>query len=577
MQAFLDKLRRQVRDERAAAWREVNEVWSKPIHERVADGYAIEGVEVVGDGRAGRIALRCARNRSRFREGDVLCLNRQGPEERPSYNVRLEEDSGTELAITLYDGAFPASELAKEPEGWVLDQGYIDLADHILEAIAELGDTTIGRERVLPILMGRRQPQTDTARFERGLEYGEAAGLNPEQSEALALGFSTDSVFLIQGPPGTGKTRVLAHLAALLVEEGERVLLTAFTHRALNNALNTLEAIAPLTPAVKIGDPSRADDLRVENYASFSSSPVAQMDRGYVVGATPYATRTQRLRGVEFDTVIVDEASQITVPLATMAMLAGSRYVFFGDHKQLPPVLISRPPDRAAESSIFGLLAERGFDVMLEGTYRLSTELADWPSRRFYQGRLKPVGQAASRRLELSRLTGRYAEALRPDRPKVFIDLGHRNSTTRSTIEAGAVADLIVALLEGGVAPAEIGVITPYRAQAREIRTLVQGAGRAHTAAREIVIDTVDRMQGQERDVIVLSLTTSSPAFALRLADFYVQPERLNVAVTRARKKLIVVGSSHLFGVRPEDPALEHGLELLEDLVQSCDYYSATP
>jgi DNA replication ATP-dependent helicase Dna2 len=117
-----------------------------------------------------------------------------------------------------------------------------------------------------------------------------------------------------------------------------------------------------------------------------------------------------------------------------------------------------------------------------------------------------------------------------------------------------------------------MAVVTPYRAQAREIRTLLAQAVDGPGAVRQIVIDTVERMQGQERDLIFLSLTTSNPAFALNLADFFYQPERLNVAVTRARSKLIIVGSTNLFQTQPEEPELQEAIALLEDLVKSCDY-----
>jgi DNA replication ATP-dependent helicase Dna2 len=128
----------------------------------------------------------------------------------------------------------------------------------------------------------------------------------------------------------------------------------------------------------------------------------------------------------------------------------------------------------------------------------------------------------------------------------VFVDLRHRNATTSSMAEASLICDLIAELLACGVKPDEIGVVTPYRAQARTIRNLLHSMPPDSEQRRKIIVDTVERMQGQERDVILLSLTTSNPAFAAGIADFFLQPERLNVAITRARVKLIIVGSSHL-------------------------------
>jgi DNA replication ATP-dependent helicase Dna2 len=330
---FLLRLRRFVLDERDAQRQQIEKEWSKPVAERVADGLAIEGVQIVGLTPRGEIRLTCTRNQSRFREGDVLCLDRGNPFFQPSVIGTLEADDETELLVQPIDENADLRILEQERGGWVLDQGYQDLSHYVLEALAEAGDTLVGVQRILPLLMGLANSQTDIERYHHALEQAEEIGLNYDQGEAFAQAYATDLTWLIQGPPGTGKTRVLAHLAERLVEDGERVLVTAFTHRAINNALNTFARVALDVPAAKIGLPRRADDLRgVENYPYFNLSPMAEMDKGYVIGATPFALRTRRLNGVEFDTVIFDEASQITLPLAVMGMLAGKRYIFFGDH-----------------------------------------------------------------------------------------------------------------------------------------------------------------------------------------------------------------------------------------------------
>lgn len=571
---FLQRLRHFVLAERDAQRQQIEKVWAKPLAERVADGLAIEGLRFVGLTFDGLLELACDRNQSRFREGDTLCLSRGSPFFQPNVNVTLEMDDETRLLAFCDDPkSFDLNLLFQSPAGWILDQGYLDLSHYALDALTEVGDTFIGVQRILPLLMGSAHPQTDMARYQRALERSDSLGLNFDQSEAFAQAYATDLAWLVQGPPGTGKTRVLAHLAELLVEDGERVLITAFTHRAVNNALNTLARVAPDVPVVKIGLPHRADDLHgVENYRYFNQSPMAEMGQGYVLGATPFATRTKRLSGVEFDTIIFDEASQITLPLAVMGMLAGKRYIFFGDQKQLPPVLTRRYSGEAFRASVFEVLADRGIETMLTETYRLNQELLAWPSATFYGGKLRPASEAvARRRLDLS-LAGRLTEVLDPQHPKVFLDLQHRNATTRNHKEAGVVADLLLALLESGLPPWEVGVVTPYRAQSREIRTLLRAALPDAETRGHIVIDTVERMQGQEREAVIVSLTTSNPTFAAHLAEFFFQPERFNVAVTRPRSKLIIVGSRHVLNAQPDDPDQQAAVAIFRDLVSSCSY-----
>ncbi|MCA9935043.1 MAG: AAA family ATPase [Anaerolineales bacterium] len=573
MAAFLKGMRDLILTETAAQRRQIHAQWAKPLPARVADGYAIENVRLVDIRPNGQIELACTRNQSRFRPGDILNLNRSNPFFQPNITVSLDEDEETRLIVSSdfpieWDKAF------QEREGWVLDIDFLDLSSYVIGALAQAGDSLVGRTRILPLLMGYSQARIDSVLYGRGLEMGEALGLNYTQSESLANAYAADRAFLVQGPPGTGKTRVLATLARALVSDGERVLVTAFTHRAINNALNALVKQEPDIPAIKVGQPARADDLQVKNYDTFHESPLAEMSGGYVMGATPFATQTKRLGGVEFDTVIFDEASQITLPLAVMGMLAGQKYIFFGDQKQLPPVLTTRFTGGAFRDSVFGALTDRGFDDMLTETYRLNTTLTEWPSRHFYEGMLVSTPVAANRRIDYPTPPTRLAHILDPDEPKVFWDLAHHGNRAYSRKEAYAVVDLITAVLETGFPANEIGVVAPYRAQGRLIRNLLREHVPDTAVRRHIITDTVERMQGQERDLIILTLTTSNPGFAAAIADFFFQPERLNVAVTRPRKKLIIVGSRHVLRAQSADPDLQATIDLLADLLESCTYFA---
>lgn len=572
MATFLKGLRDLVLKETAVQRQQIHNQWMKPLPARVADGYAIENVRLVEVRPNGQIELACTRNQSRFRPGDILNLNRNNPFFQPNIMVSLDEDEETRLVVSTeapieWDKAFQGK------EGWVLDIDFLDLSGYILGALAQAGDSLVGRERILPLLMGDSRPGSiDPSLYARGLDMGEALGLNYDQSHALANAYATNLAHLVQGPPGTGKTRVLATLARALVSDGERVLITAFTHRAINNALNALVKQDPDAAAIKVGQAARADDLLVKNYESFHESPLAELSSGYVVGATPFATQTRRLERVEFDTVIFDEASQITLPLAVMGMLAGQKYIFFGDQKQLPPVLTTRYTGGAFRESVFGYLTDRGFDDMLTETFRLNDVLAGWPSRQFYDEMLVPASTVANRRIVYPMPPGRLSNILDPDEPKVFWDLAHHNNTVYSHKEAYAAVDLITALLECGFPAEEIGVVAPYRAQGRLIRNLLQKYVPETAVRRRIITDTVERMQGQERDLIILSLTTSNPGFASAIADFFFQPERLNVAVTRPRTKLIIVGSRHVLNAQSTDPRLQETIELLADLLNNCTY-----
>jgi DNA replication ATP-dependent helicase Dna2 len=266
---------------------------------------------------------------------------------------------------------------------------------------------------------------------------------------------------------------------------------------------------------------------------------------------------------------LFDEASQITLPLAIMGMLAGRKYVFIGDENQLPPVTILSDPE-AAQKSIFAFLAGRGNETMLNITYRLNDVISRWPSRTFYRNGLKPSEEASIRRLSLSGETTPWDFALRPDAPMVFLDLCHQNTTVRSHTEAEVSVELVLSLLIHGISPEEIGVVVPYRAQSRLIRSLMRRIIGEEEILRKLVVDTVERMQGQEREVVIVSFATASPKFAAQVADFLFQPQRLNVAVTRPRTKLILVGSHHMLDADQYDPEQSDTMQMLRDLVRDC-------
>ena len=564
---LLSRLRYFVQAEAETQYAALDRQWSRPLSERVAKGWAIEGLRVERFEKD-LIRLRCDTNNSRFREGDLLVLHRGNPKDPNALHIELQYDGETELDASLIKGN--PYFMAAEPEGWTVDQDWFDSSPFYLDALNTVANSLRGRSTILPLLQGSLIPKIDYARYERAAQEMSETGMNDSQVEAVAQAYAADLLHLIQGPPGTGKTLALAHLARLLVADGQRVLVTALTHRAIHNALNKIFKVDESIVVCKIGTNRQMGDLDVPNFENFDQSHFGDLTGGYVIGATPFATQTQRLANVEFDVVLFDEASQVTLPLAIMGMLAANKYVFIGDENQLPPVSVLSE-QQAAQTSIFAYLAGRGNETMLNITYRLNDVLADWPSRTFYREELKPSAEAAGRRLHLSNEASRWDFVLDPTSPAVFLDLCHRNTTVRSHREAETVVELVQALLGHGLSPDEIGVVVPYRAQSRLIRSLLRRTIGSDTAGWErVVVDTVERMQGQEREVVLVSFATANPAFAAQIADFFFQPQRLNVAVTRPRTKLILVGSHHMLEADQIDATHAEAIALLRDLIDNC-------
>lgn len=551
----------------------------RPIEERVIEERCLADLQISADMDPEKRSYHftCSSrfgNTARFREGDRLCLHRGKPSEQ-SFDVVLvrEWDKGGEIRPESSVGQLSAI-LETESHGWILDEGFFDSEKMLLAGLDQAMKSETGRERILSLFGGFAQKEMEFGmeNMDDGDAYAEDAGLDFSQTEALALAISTNHCHLIQGPPGTGKTYVLAQTVATLVERGERVLLTAFTHRAIHHALKTChQVIRDPDRIAKIGvpvfDPSLAP---IAQYGSWKKSRIRHQHGGLVVGATPFAAASRRLAEARFDTIVIDEASQMTVPLAILAMMKASRFIFFGDHRQLPPVLQSVPKQEASSWSVFGSLIEHSEISTLKTTYRLNSELSRWPSKTFYANELVSDPSIAERQLPLPNRKPGHA-ALADSSSLVFWQVHHQKSQTSSKEEASAVSSIIVDALRSGLKAADIGVVTPYRRQAKLIKQKLRRSSLLPDgAADEVVIDTVERFQGQERELVILSLTTSDSSFLDKIADFYLQAERWNVAITRARSKLIIVGSTLLLNYTPVDPDLDDAAYLVRDLLDQC-------
>ena len=219
----------------------------------------------------------------------------------------------------------------------------------------------------------------------------EEESFHPSQADAIALAISASRFHLIQGPPGTGKTHALAEIAARLVEKGQRVLLTGPTHRAIEHALQACRNRIPAgVRVVKISKACFDHDSPVEHFDHLTEANLS-FDEPFIIGATTLNlwSGASGLMGHSFDTVLLDESSQLTLMLATLAMLRAEKFLFFGDHCQLPPVRLGPGPANSQDDSIFNKLRSSSSTTMLTESWRLNRDLAEWPSATFYGNRLQ--------------------------------------------------------------------------------------------------------------------------------------------------------------------------------------------
>jgi len=538
---FRSGLERQVRAEARHGWENARKRWAKPLPERVlanrAIGWlAVSEVETVRN----RLLIHfhpSAEDMALFREGDRVRLSRNDPDGPDFIEAMFLGLTAKGLSVTV-----PQDAGVHTRDGWTLDEELTDLMDFYLRALDELAATTHGREVVLPALLDGAGDDVDLNAHGEFAEALEHSGMDDSQVDAVAMCLAAERFHLIQGPPGTGKTHALACLVRELVGQGQRVLLTAFTHRAIHHALRKVGTLVDC-PVFKISDPFPHDAAGIEFRDRFADTLLLDHDGPYVIGATPFALFSGRASEARFDVAVIDETSQMRVEAAIMPMLRAQRWFFFGDRQQLPPV-VQRPVADAAEDSVFARLAKHGGHTMLNTTYRLNEPLTRWPSENFYQGELVAAPANAGRRFTL-KSSLRRPGLLGPEPALVRIEIDHQGNRVSSPEEADEVAELIEEMLVGGTHPGEIGAPVPFRAQAARVRGLLRFERFATwPEIEQLTVDTVERFQGQEREAMIVSFVVSDEDFMNRLGAFLTYPQRLNVAVTRARTKVVLIHSA---------------------------------
>jgi len=386
------------------------------------------------------------------------------------------------------------------------------------------------------VLFGRREPEFRDA-ADRPADAPEAyIDNNASQNEAVSLAVDAEDGALIHGPPGTGKTYTIARTIRALVEEGNRVLLSAFTNRAVDNALEALRDQG-FDEVLRVGSETGVrDDMQDVRLVQRGdpNAKAAELRDAPVVAATTAACGSRVLRECEFDVALVDEASQLTEPGTHAAINRADRFVLVGDHEQLPGrARGERPPDLSLPAAHRGVPRRERHarppvpdepahpGVRLRGVLRrrappATPEVAGQTLRDL--GVDPPTSPTGSRAASTSTTPGRDPRR-EPERSGGRARRRDRRRLRRRRRRSD-----------------DIGVIAPFRAQVAEI-------GR-RTA---VTVDTVDRFQGSSKEVIVVSLVATGDLDGPIFEDH----RRMNVALTRAKKQLTLVGDDDALASEP--------------------------
>lgn len=545
----------------------------------------------------------------RIAPGDPVVLWRHHPNEAEAVRGVMARPDRGEL-IVLVQGDLS--------EAWLEGGGNLDI--EAPESTFDRGDRAIARARaakattplraMLAVLLGERPARSRRAEAWTPLD----PELDPAQRAAIDHALHADEVALIHGPPGTGKTRTLVEVIRQLGLRGEAVLATAPSNTAVDNLGERL--LAAGVPVIRMGHPARiapamearsldalvaaSDGARLSRElsdrarelrrgardretwseirglerdarAALAEAEAHLLETAPVVLATCAGADAYALGDRSFGVVVIDEATQAPDPLALIPLARGGRVILAGDPHQLPPTVVDLDAARAGlATTLFERRAAAAGAPMLVQQHRMHADIMAFPSESKYDGKLVAAPAVADHSLaDLgARPDDERGRALwfldtagkdwldrkgNPDDSDDDRDL--RDPSTWNPEQAERVAREVRRLLSRGLAPTEVAVIAAYDAEVRRLRTLL-----AAERAAGLEIATVDGFQGREKEAIVLDTVRSNPDGEL---GFLTDTRRMNVALTRARRFLLVVGDSATLGAHPYYQALVDAVDAL--------------
>lgn len=358
-----------------------------------------------------------------------------------------------------------------------------------------------------------------------------------------------DSSYLpIQGPPGAGKSYTGSHMIFDLIKKGKRIGITALSHKVIINLLEKIKQLADKEvfdlKIIYKGSSTDEEDYPWDT-AKNVDAIVANLQNYHIVAGTSFMWCSERLKDT-LDYLFIDEAGQFALIDTLVVSHASKNVILLGDHQQLKQPIKGVHPEGTEVSALEHLLegkktipVDKG--IFLSSTWRMHPDICLFDSEMFYESRLHSEKGRENQRIEGN--TQFIGSGL------FYKSVAHEGNSNMSLEEINAIEKIVQELTKGDVfwydeknekkvlVASDIKIITPYNSNVFEMQKRLP----------HIQIGTVDKFQGQEAPVVIYSIASSSPEDAPRGMEFLYSPNRLNVAVSRAKAMFIMVGNPRIF------------------------------
>ena len=578
---------------------------SSSVSDRRANGLtwfpvAIRGSEI---GRGDYLTIELERTTHQdvfhqFRSGMPAVFFTNHDAQKDKIEGIISHQNGNKLKITIKDDELPEwSRDGKLGIDLLFDDNSYDEMNDALKTASDLHD----KNPFIQVLTGQKSPT-----FKQSTNHYSGKNLNKSQSEAVDKILSANELAIVHGPPGTGKTTTLIQaIKALIKQDNQKILVVAPSNTAVDllseklseEGLNVLrvgnparvsERLQRLTLEAKMAEHDylketkrlKKQAMEFKNMAhkykkSFGKSERDQrkalfdeahkimkevgnteqyiiddiVSKTQVITATLVGANHYTIRNLEYNTVVIDEAGQALEPACWIPILKAKKVILAGDHCQLSPTIKS---NEAAKNGLNKTLLEKCIELhpeavtLLEEQYRMNSTIMEYSSSVFYENKLKAHKSVANSLL------------FENDSPLLFIDTAgcgfeeKLEGTSNTNPDEAAFVFKHINLFFSELTTKygtenfpSVAVISPYKQQINLLKTQFEHSPDLQEYKENISVNTIDSFQGQERDIVYISLTRSNDKGEI---GFLSDIRRMNVAMTRSRKKLVVIGDSATLG-----------------------------